>query len=528
MRLRTVMACSVQLYASIFLAFVCFLPNTAQAQSVATANQLSRPNVVVIYTDDQGYGDAHCLNPASKFKTPNMDRLAREGILFSDGHSPDSVCTPSRYGLLTGRYSWRTSLKTGVMGAEGKCLIDSDRATIATLFREAGYHTGMVGKWHLGMTFPGKFGVRDWSQPVEDMPLDHGLDYFFGIPASMNYGVLTWFEGRFPTSAPNRFTSRKPNARHIDFRFEPPYAATPAEVLRKLKPPAIEISPDFTDNQCLTRFTDQAITWMESKLTDSRQGKPFFLYLPLTSPHYPVCPLPEFYGQGQAGGYGEFMIETDHHVGRILKFLEDSQIDANTLIVFTSDNGPENSWPQRLEEFQHASNGGLRDGKRAVYEGGHRVPFFVRWPASIRSPGRVYEEPVCQTDLMRTFADMLQVPLGESTGEDSHSFYPALLDENYHPPKPTPLVHHSAVGRFAVRLGDWKLVMQHRNKAQELYNLRLDPSESNNVLEQYPQRAAELEQTITSIIENGRSTPGIPQPNDTPWWEDLAWMPSKP
>jgi arylsulfatase A len=177
------------------------------------------PNIILIYTDDQGFGDASCLNPEAKFQTPNLDRLAGEGIAFTNVHSPDTVCTPSRYGLLTGRYCWRTSKKTGVLGAESTCLIASDRLTL----RGQGYDTGMVGKWHLGMDFPGTSKNRDWTQPVQDMPLDKGFDYFYGIPASLNYGVLAWFEGRYAKLPPTVYTAKKPNERHSDYRIMPPY-----------------------------------------------------------------------------------------------------------------------------------------------------------------------------------------------------------------------------------------------------------------------------------------------------------------
>lgn len=482
-----------------------------------------RPNVIVIYTDDQGYGDASCLNPDARFQTPNLDRLAREGIRFTNGHCSDAVCTPSRYGLLTGRYCWRTVRKTGVMGAEGDCLIADGRTTLATLFRDSGYHTAMVGKWHLGMDFPGEPGNRDWTKPVRDMPLDKGFDYFFGVPASLNYGVLAWFEGRYAKVPPTVFTAKKPNARHVDYRIMPPYQDSPAETRTVLGKPGMEVAPDFIDNQCLTRFTDKAIAWMKTKVDDAQQGKPFFLYLPFTSPHYPVCPLPEFWGQGECGGYGEFVIETDHHVGRILEFLENSGLDENTLIVFTSDNGPESSWKQRIDDFGHHSNGIYREGKRSIYEGGHRVPFFIRWPGGILSPGRSWNRPVGQTDLLATLAEIVDVKLPDDAGEDSHSFATVLFNPVSNRER-LPLINHSATGRFAITEGTWKLVMPHRKLGAELYDLATDPGETTNVIDQQPLIALELQTKITEIVRNGRTTSGAPQSNDTGYWDDLKWM----
>ena len=238
----------------------------------------NRPNIIVIYTDDQGYGDTSHLNPDAKFKTPNMDKLAREGISFTNGHSGDAVCSPSRYALLTGRYCWRTELKRSVLKAEHKCLISDDRVTLPSFLRDNGYDTAMVGKWHLGMDFPGKNAqTRDWTKPVLDMPLDKGFDYFFGVPASLNFGVLAWFEGRFAAVPPTEFTAKKPNERHSDYRIMPPYQDTPEETRKVLNMGALEVAPDFIDNQCLTRFTDKAIQWMKSKTADSESKKPFFL-----------------------------------------------------------------------------------------------------------------------------------------------------------------------------------------------------------------------------------------------------------
>lgn len=482
-----------------------------------------RPNIVIIYTDDQGYGDVSALNPSAKFATPNMDRLANEGITFTNAHSSDSVCTPSRYGLLTGRYCWRTRLKQHVLGAEAECLIPDGRMTLASLLRDSGYATGMVGKWHLGMDFPGEPGARDWSQPVRDMPLDKGFDYFYGIPASLNYGILAWFEGRYAAVPPTLYSNKKPNARAADYRIQPPYDATPEETRAKLNRPGFEIAPDFVDSQCLTRLTDKAIAWMSTKVDDAKQGKPFFLYLPYTSPHYPICPLPEFHGQGECGAYGEFLVETDHHVGRVLDLLEASGIEDDTLVVFTSDNGPERRWQQSLEEHGHDSRGGLREGKRAVYEGGHRVPFFVRWPAGIEVPARRWDGPVGQVDLLATLAALIGADLPEGAGEDSVSFASVLKDPESTPQR-LPLVNHGNDARYAITDGNWKLVLPGKKRAAELYNLASDRSEQANVVENHPEVAVQLTEKINRIIARGRTTPGTTRANDTGHWDDLAWM----
>ena len=482
-----------------------------------TAAEPAKPNIVVIYTDDQGFGDVSCYNPQSKIQTPNLDKLAAEGMRFTDAHCSDTVCTPSRYGLLTGRYSWRTTLKQGVFGAEVFCLIADGRMTLASLCRDHGYATAMVGKWHLGMDFPGDEGARDWSQPVKDMPLDKGFDYFFGIPASLNYGVLAWFEGRFAKVPPTVFTKKKPNELNPgDYRIMPPYEP-------KLTRGLMEVAPDFVDGECLTRFTDKAIEWVKGRATAARDGKPFFLYLPYTSPHLPVIPLEQFRGKSGCGAYGDFMMETDWHVGRLMAALEEAGLTKDTLVFFSSDNGPENPWKRRIEEYQHSSSGVFRDGKRSIYEGGHRVPFIVRWPAQVK-PGGVWDGPVCQTDLLATLADILGAKLPENAGEDSVSFLPALTGRAVS--ERAPMINHASNGRFAIREGKWKLVMEHAKAQPELYDLATDPGEKNNAIAQHADIATGLALKITAIVQNGRTTPGAKQANDTGWWDDLAWIPN--
>ena len=491
--------------------------------TVLASAETPKPNIIVIYTDDQGYGDVSALNPEAKFQTPHMDRLAKEGIAFTNGHSADSVCTPSRYALLTGRYPWRTTRKEGVLGSEATCMIPDERMTLASMLKANGYNTAMVGKWHLGMDFPGTKGNRDWSQPVKDMPLDKGFDYFYGIPASLNFGILAWFEGRHAKVPPTMRTAKKKNPRSSDYLIMPPYEEAEGKAIKS----GLEVAPDFIDNECLTRFTDKAIEWMASKADEAKEGKPFFLYLPYTSPHYPVCPLPEFHGKGAAGAYGEFMIETDYRVGQILEFLEKSGLDENTLIVFSSDNGPEKSWPARLKKYGHDSRGGLREGKRSVYEGGQRVPFLVRWPAGIKQPGRSWDRVVCQTDLLATFAEILGKPLPDDAGEDSQSFAVVLSDPKADYERVPFVSHDSSDFRYAITEGAWKLVLPSKKKPAELYDLSSDRSETKNLAATNPEMVDSLKKKMNKLIAEGRSTQGPAQSNDTGYWKDLTWMTEK-
>jgi arylsulfatase A len=503
------------------------------AHALPAGAQTSRPNVVLIYTDDQGYGDVSALNPDAKFTTPNLDRLVKEGITFTDGHCSDTVCTPSRYGLLTGRYSWRTGLKRGVMGAEGECLIASGRLTIASLLRESGYRTAMVGKWHLGMVFGGKKGERDWSRPVEDGPTAKGFEYFYGIPASMNYGVLTYIENDRITVPPTLWTAKKPNRIALsDYRIMPPYPAERGDL-------NLEVAPNFVDEQVLSVFTERAVRWIGETQQEAIRDKPFFLYLAYTSPHKPVAPIEQFRGKSQAGAYGDFMMETDHHIGRVLDALDKYELSENTLVIFTSDNGPETTYQERAKRFKHRSARELRGGKRDLYEGGHRVPFLVRWPHVIKA-GRRSAEPVSQTDLLATFAEIVGHKLPDGAGEDSFSLLPALKGENHPQPLRGPIIHHSASGYFAIRDGRWKLNMIRGSGGSlqpklvepglgespfELYDLHSDIGEQYDVSHEHPEVVERLHTAITRIVTNGRTTSGKPQANDgSAWWPQLTWV----
>lgn len=489
---------------------------------------IRKPNIILIYTDDLGYGDTSASNPDSFFRTPHMDRIANEGIMFTDGHTSAAVCTPSRYSLLTGRYNWRTTLKENVLGADVPGLIADGRMTIASLLRDNGYHTAMVGKWHLGMQINGTTFSRDYDLPIEDMPLDKGFDYFYGIPASLNFGYLAWIEGRYTAVNPTLRTSKKSNGyagAFADYRITSPYSTTEG---------GLEVAADFEDYLCLDRFTTKAIEWMEGVYEDE---EPFFIYVPYTSSHKPVAPAPGYLGESvrrgnqDTGAYGDFVVETDDHIGRILAFLEDPNDDGDTsdsiaddtMVIFSSDNGPESTYTQRFNTYGHDSAGILRGGKRDIYEGGHRVPFFIRWPAVIPA-GSVWSRPVCQTDFLATFAEMLGVSLPDHAGEDSQSLL-KLLEDPQMDFKRLPMISHSFDGRLAIRDGKWKLIMEHEGEPRELYDMDADPSETTDLLASFPEVEERLEATITAIVESGRTRLGGPESNDTGWWDDLEWIP---
>lgn len=517
-----------------------FLASFSYAQTNSEANE--KPNIVIIYTDDQGYGDVAALNPEAKFKTPNMDRIANEGVIFTDGHSSDGVCTPSRYSLLTGRYSWRTSLKKGVLRADGSCLIEKGRTTIASLLRENGYNTAMVGKWHLQMDFVGKEGKdRDWSAPFKDGPIDHGFDYFFGIPASMNYGILTYLENDRLLDPPVLWTKKKvvsdprsfrDHARPNDYRMTPPYQSEPGSK------GWVEVAPSFNDELVLETFAAKAVANINEAAKEAKGGKPFFLYMPITSPHLPHCTHPDFKGKSDCGNYGDFMQETDYRVGQVLDALDANGIAENTLVIFSSDNGAETNYQYHKETYQHYSSLHFKGGKRDIYEGGHRVPFLMRWPAAIKAGTKV-DIPVCQTDYLATIAEIIGVSLPDNAGEDSYSLLPAMKGEKYNSTLRGQVIHHSASGHFAIREGKWKLNMlrgsggslqptflepQTGEAPFELYNLEDDPGETTNLYFEYPSIVDRLKLRITEIVENGRSTPGAPQDFVKENWNQLTWM----
>jgi arylsulfatase A len=493
----------------------------------------TKPNIVIIYTDDQGYGDVSALNPEAKFKTPNMDKIANEGVVFTDGHSSDAVCSPSRYTLLTGRYSWRTSLKKGVLGADGPCLIEKDRMTIASMLKEQGYHTAMVGKWHLQMDFPGERGKnRDWGKPFSQGPIEHGFDYFFGIAASMNFGVLTFLENDMVTDPPVLFTKKKMDVTPRTYRMTPPYK-------KEIAKGHVEVAPSFNDEIVLETLAGKAVEYINKSAKDAKDGKPFFLYFPLTSPHLPHCTHPDFQGLSNCGNYGDFMMETDYRVGQVLNALKENGLEENTLVIFSSDNGAETNYQYQRDTFQHYSCMNFKGGKRDIYEGGHRVPFLMRWPGVIKAGSKV-DKPVCQSDFLATIADIVGADIPLDAAEDSYSLYPLMTEENTESYElERAVIHHSFTGHFAIREGKWKLNMLRGSGGSlkptilepvegeatyELYDIENDPGETNNLYFEHPEVVERLKDKITDIIKNGRSTIGAPQPFVRENWKQVTWM----
>lgn len=479
------------------------------------------PNIVFLLADDLGYGDVGCCNAASKIPTPNLDRLAAQGMRFTDAHSPSSVCSPTRYALLTGRYAWRSSLKRGVLGPWAAPIITPDRLTVPALLRQHGYATAMFGKWHLGLTYTTKDGKPvalgpdaltniDFSKPLADGPTAHGFDYYFGVNVP-NYPPFCFIE--------NDRTVGIPSVR----------GGGAAEGLNMPGP----MMPGWRLMDVLPELARRTELWIGEA---AKAGKPFFLYVPFTSPHFPVVPAPEFKGRSRAGDYGDFVVQTDDCVGRVLLALERAGVASNTLVFFTSDNGPETASEvspgayERIRRFDHASMGTLRGVKRDLWEGGHRVPFLARWPGRI-PVGTVSGETICHVDFMATVAALLATNLPPDAGEDSYNLLPVLYGEKLSHPVREAVVHHAASGRFAIRCGDWVLIEQgtgddNRGAAGEpewqkkargysadrsdgqLFNLHDDPAQATNLYAAQPATVRRLQALLDRYRSDGRSTPG--------------------
>jgi len=435
------------------------------------------PNIIFIMADDLGFGDVSCYNPDSVIRTPNIDQLAAGGILFTDAHSPSAVCTPTRYSVLTGRYCWRSRLKRGVFGGYDKPLIEKDRVTVVSFLKKHGYTTACIGKWHLGWNWGTKDGMQpewdgsyeqeeiDFTKHINHGPMDLGFDYFFGTSGcTTDDPPLCFIENNHTVGVPDRYAAEDP--------------ADEGRLLMTVKGWRHE-DADF-------EFMNKTLSFIQKA---KGQKNPFFVYLPLSVPHIPWFPHDDFKGKSGAGPRGDQVLMADAILGRIVEELKKLDLTKNTLIIFTSDNGP------REGVNGHRSAGDLRGYKGSIWEGGHRVPFIAKWPAMIK-PGTESDQTMTLADLLATSAAVVGGTLPNGAGEDSYDMLPALLGQDDEPIHDGS-IHHSGSGVFAIRKGDWKLIHESEEGGYDegpeqggpgqLYNLRTDPGEQNNLYTEKPQ-----------------------------------------
>jgi arylsulfatase A len=514
-----------------------------------------KPNIVYFFVDDMGYGDASCLNPDGKIKTKNIDRLAAEGMKFTDAHSSSAVCSPSRYSVLTGRYNWRSTLQKGIVGVYGDPLIAEDRLTVPGFLKQYGYHTACIGKWHLG---------QGWDFPVTKENFCPGGHQAKTDPASFMEATVAqravWKE------AFSKPTTGGPTTRGFDHYFGvdvpnwPPYcfiendrtAGIPSEWLpgrllgNNLASTAGPAMPHWNFEQLLPTWANKSDAYIK-ECAESRE--PFFLYLPMTSPHTPLSVNKPWIGSsGLNNPYADLVIETDDVFGRVLRSLEKYVVADNTLVIFASDNGcahyigckePGHGGEAPMEQQGHFPGGPFRGYKSDAWDGGHRIPCIVRWPGVIK-PGSECNQLVCLSDLMATCAEILGDTLPDSAGEDSVSMMPLFKDPGVK--IRDNVVHHSINGKFAIRDGRWKLVLcpgsggwtyPDRDAAAQgmplvqLYDMQADPGEKTNLHKKHPGKVKEMLALLKKLVADGRSTPGAPQANDVPVdiWK-LSTMPS--
>ncbi len=476
------------------------------AVALGQAAFAAKPNIVFVLADDMGYGDVQALNSRSRVPTPNLNRLAKQGMTFTDAHSPSAVCTPTRYGVLTGRYCWRSRLKRGVLNGYSTPLLEPGRLTVAGMLRAEGYHTSVVGKWHLGLGFQkGADGKIDYAKPVTDGPNEHGFNDSFIIPASLDFPPYVYIE----------------NGRVI----EPPTIDQPA-----VKFPGFlrrgPRQPGLVMDDCLDDLTRRATHVIRER---AKKDQPFFLYFPLTAPHKPVQPHSRFIGKSGIGLYGDFVMQVDWTVGQVMQAIREAGIGKNTLLIYTSDNGSfmyrrgadekddhvSDPTVQAYNEKHHTANGDLRGTKADVWEAGHRVPFFARWPGVIAA-GSTCDKPTAHVDLFATCAELTGAKLPDDSAEDSFSWLPLFQGGDWGNLR-APVIHHSASGMFALRSGKWKLIAGNGSGGREapkgkpfakpyrLFDLSSDLGERNDLAKAKPNLVGRLTARLEEIRDNGRS-----------------------
>ncbi len=509
-----------------FLKQVSLIAGGAAAQGLWPAGRAEAaddlPNIVFMMADDLGYGDVHANNPESKIPTPNFDRIARQGMRFTDAHSGSAVCTPTRYGVVTGRYSWRTRMKSGVLNGYSAPLIEPGRATVASALKGLGYHTACIGKWHLGMELPkkgdGKQPALDYAGKIEGGPRAVGFDYNYNVIASLDMPPYVYVENEGFVEAG---TETYPGSAFPEFIRSGPKA------------------PGFDFDGCLDRLADTAARYIAERGKARKEGgAPFFLYFPLTAPHKPVMPAQRFQGASDLGDYGDFIMQVDDTVGRVERALRTAGVSDNTLFIVTSDNGsfmyrlrnaPERhldasgedhvtqSSVQAFDQKHHKSNYIWRGTKADIWDGGHRVPFIAQWPARVQG-GATCDTPICHTDFMATAVEAAGGALAAGAGEDSFSIVPLLLEKTAK--KRPPVVHHSGNGTYALRDGQWKFILgmgsggrgqpssRPWSRPYQLYNMKVDPSETINLI-----HLAKHQKVVDKMMQ---------------WAEDLGILANKP
>jgi len=467
----------------------------------------NRPNIVYILADDMGYGDLSSLNPNSGIETPFMDRIVEQGMYFTDAHSNSAVCTPTRYGILTGRYAWRSRLKEGVLWGYDPPLIEADRTTVASFLKDNGYNTACIGKWHLGLGWQAKDSEKpiakyEWDKVFEEGadsnvdfskkvsgPNTLGFNYSYIIPSSLDMTPYLYLENEKATELPTAYTKGKSQAKDGRGVFWRPG----------------EVAPNFDFNKVMDHLTFKVTDYI---IKQKSAKEPFFLYFPLTAPHTPWLPTEEVNGKSNAGRYGDFVTLVDNTVGAVLKALVESGKAENTLIIVTSDNG--SNWTEEDKaQYEHRANYIYRGQKADIYEGGHRIPFIARWPGKIE-PGSVSDQVLCTTDLLATLSGIVGKDLPKGAGEDSYDMLPAFTGKAQKQIRDF-TVHHSLNGFFAIRKDQWKLTTalgsggftkpdeikpEKGNPNATLYNLREDPRETNNV---YGEHLDVVEELLTLL-----------------------------
>jgi len=487
----------------LLLVYACGRSDTSKQNEKKEANN-KRPNVIFILSDDMGYGDPIVYNPESKIPTPNIDKLASEGMLFTDAHAAGAWCTPSRFGFVTGRYpldrdmDWtKGSLVNGLI-------------TIGSVMKDKGYVTGAIGKWHLGFDNTGDWDNFDYQKPINGGPVDHGFDYFFGIHASLDMGPYFYIYNRHAVETPTDSTP----GHHSDYVTKPKrkksgrvFFGTKARinsVQGALWRPG-KIAPHFKFEQVTPTLTDSALAFIDR---EARSDKPFFLYYAMTSPHTPWVPLEQFQDKSGAGPYGDFVMEVDYEVGRIVEKLKELGIQNNTLLIFTSDNGP--VWFKRdVERYHHRSSYIYRGMKADSWEGGHRIPFIASWAGKIKE-GSVSHALISFTDMLATFAHIAGDILTAGQSRDSYNLLPVLLGQG--PSGRKDMVEQANT----IRQNNWKLIFgsgmgnlhgnygdedyaKYKKIKGELYNLTNDPSEKDNLYREYPKKVEHLDSLMEVI-----------------------------